>query len=745
MAKIHLKMSDDYKNQTDMQIINEALENCSDFFKYNLNNITVAIKMRNFLYVDGGQWETADKLDRGLRVKTCQTLNVTEPIVRKLISEERASDPQCIVIPMDENIPTEIIKTKSGLHESIVYESDAATVFSKCYADMVECGYGQVNVVVKPESPTSFNMVQRYEAPEDVLYSYWDATDPHPNKINGDYAGNYFFLPKKTAEMTYDVKGIQSIGLPNYWGTNLHTLLRADVLVLLRHYRKCYGTITMVKLEGGAEMPYKIYRAVEKEIKENYEKQLADYKLVVYQKKKQAEDNGHSDEQINMLLSIIPEPEMPEIPKILKKKKFTDFFIEQLILSKDKVLKREILPIKKIPQLYSGGNDKKFLGVTITQPYAANAVTPQRLINYITSEQIDNIGRSLGFRVVAHEDAIEGREDDYKRSSISNLLTYKSTDNDGIVPPKFEYVSGVDMGLMQVLQEQQENIKGVLGRYNENLGQQSNAYGYEAILARQLNGDIASGIYPDNLNNTVAESAKIQFEWMPFTYDTQRGILIKDDEGETKFITINRPNGDEDEFGNLVLENDMRKGSFTVEVHGGLSFQTQRLAGMQFLEKLMMDDDALKHDLMDIYLGLSPFPFKNEAIKRLKETGYINPEVIAAEEGKPPPKPKPNPMQELAKLKMMSEIKQLQAQEFKSKMDAIQSLVKLKTDLAQMQSDEIKAEIQLMSDTVEAYSSIIEAEAKTQNEAINSSVDLMQQILDKEIKELESQNVLSDK
>jgi hypothetical protein len=744
MAKSYLKMSDDYKNQTDAQIIREALENNSDFFKYNLNNIQVAISMRNFLYVDGGQWVSADVADRKLRAKTCETLNVTEPIIRKLISEERASDPQCIVIPMDENIPTKLIKLKTGLHESIVYESNAKMVFSKCYADMIEAGYGQINVVTRPETPTSFNMVQRYEAPEDVLYSYWDATDPHPNKINGDYAGNYFFMAKKTAMMTYDVDRIESIELPNYWGTNFYTMLRKDVIVLLRHYRRCYGTITMVKLEGGAEMPYKIYREVEKEIKLNYEKQLAEYRIVVYQKRQEMEEKGFSEEQINLALTRIPEPEMPEIPRILKKKKFTDYFIEQLILSADKVLKREILPIKSIPQLYAGGNDKKFLGITITQPYAANAVTPQRLINYITSEQIDNIGRSFGLRVIAHEDSIEGKEGEYKRPSISNLLTYKGTETDGIVPPKFEYISGVDMNLMAVLEEQQQNIKAVLGRYNENLGQESNAYGYEAILARQLNGDIGSGIYPENLSNVIAEAAKIQFEWMPFTYDTQRGILVKDSEGETKFVTINRPTGEEDEYGNLVLENDMRKGSFTIEVHGGLSFQTQRLAGMQFLKEIMQGDDTLKHDLMDIYIGLSPFPFKNEAIRRLKDTGYINPEVVAEEEGKPAPKPKPNPLEELAKLKIMGEIKQLQAQEFKSKMDAIQSLVKLKTDLAQMKNDEVKAEIQLMSDTVEAYASIIQSEAEANDKSINASVDLMQQILDKEIKELEEDNVLSN-
>lgn len=740
MAKSLLKMSDEYKNETDKQIVRRALEENSDYFKYNLNNINVAIAMRNFLYVDGGQWTSQDVADRQLRTKTCQTMNVTEPIVRKLISEERASDPQCIVVPMNENIPTKIIKTKTGIHEAIIYESKAKIVFAKCYADMLEAGYGQINLVTRPESPTSFNNVLRYEAPEDVLYSYWDCTDPHPNKINGDYAGNYFFMAKKTAQMTYDVDHVTSINLPNYWGVNFYTLLRQDVVVLLNHFRRCYGEIMMVKLDGGAEMPLKVYNDVKKEIIKQYEEDKIQYAELVASKRAEAKDRGWGVIETNIAIAAIPAPEEPQIPEIKKRKKCVDFYIEHLVLDADKVLKREILPIKKIPQLYVGGNDKKFLGVTITQPYAANAVTPQRLINYITSEQIDNIGRSFGFRVVAHEEAVEGREADYKRSSISNLLTYKSLDSGEAVEPKFQYVSGVDMNLMQVLEEQMNNVKMVLGRYNDSQGQESNAYGYEAILARQMNGDITSGIYPDNLNNAIAEAAIICFEWMPFVYDTERGVLVRTGDGKSKFVTINRPSGEEDEYGNLVLENDMRMGSFSVEVHGGLSFANQRLAGMQFLQNLMMEDDALKHDFMDLYLDLSPFPFKNEAIRRLKDTGYINPEVVAEEEGEPPPPKKPNPLEELAKLKMLSEIKQLQAQEFKSKMDAIQSIVKLKAQMEQMQSDEVKAEIQLMSDTVEAYASIIESDAKVENEAITSSAALMQQVLEKEMAKLESES-----
>lgn len=753
-----IEMSEDYKNESDDQIIKQALEDQDSWFSYYTQNIRMASFMRAFLYLDNAQWGVGELADRSLRGKVSYQNNMAAPIIRKLISEERAASPQSIVVAVDANIPTKVTKLKTKLSEQIEYESKSDLVYAHCYADMLEIGWGQIDLVAEPESPTSFHNVLRVKKPYDVVYSYWDNSAQHENKIDGDFAGCYFFMPLHKAQLKYDEKDIQSIGLPQYWGANYMANMRKDVVVLLRHYRKCYGKIKMVKLDDGAEMPEKVYKIVVKELKKQYKEQLKQYNQVVKSLEDEAKSRGLPDELTQRIVSDIPVPEKAEIPKIVKSKTCMDFYIEQLILSKNKVLDRTIIPIKVIPQFYVGGDNKLVNGVEVPQPYAANAVMPQRQINLICSEQFDNIGRSFGLRCIAHESAVEGKEPEYQRPNISNLMTYKTVDggDPASSAPQFRYISGVDPNLMGVYQQSQEDLKAVLGRYNENLGDQSNAYGYEAILNRQLNGDMASGIFPDNLNKVIAEVGKAKMEWMPFVYDTERSILVRNKDGTTEFVTINRPTGETDAAGNLILENDIRIGRYTVEVYGGLSFAAQRLAGMQFLNKMFENDEDLKHDLFDLYLDLAPFPFVNEAIKRLKQTGYINPEVVAEEEGEPPPKQKPNPVQILAKLKMVSEIETIKTNRMKSKVDVLKSVLELKKEIALAQInavkevgkaqaeaekaklDAAKEEMTLLADSVESMAEIAESESKAQVEQIDDALKLVEDMIEKEMESLSS-------
>jgi hypothetical protein len=757
-----ISVSSEHKNQTDQDIIKKSTEDGDTWYQYFNSAIKTAAIMRSFLYIDGAQWTPGEAADRQMRGKVTYQNNMTAAIIRKLISEERAAAPQGMVIPIDANVPTKVVKIKTNLMEQIAYESRSDMVFANTYADMLECGFGGCELRAVPESTTSFNKVLRIEKPDDVLYMYWDSNAKHENKIDGDFAGSYYCIGKQEAEHMYDTTDIQSVSLPPYVGPNYKAKMRKDTIILRRHYMKCYGKITMVKLSDGAEMSKKIYQSVIKEMRGQYEKNLEKYNQMVADVAAEAQKRGLSEQIAEFAISRIPEPQEPDIPTIKKTKRCMAFYIELLVLSKDKILERERLPLEFIPQFYVGGDDKQASGMQIPQPYAANAMMPQRQINLICSEQFDNIGRSYGLRAVAHEDAVKGKEPEYQRASISNLLTFKTVDGAGensqTSAPRFQYISGVDPNLMQIYQQAQQDLKTVLGRYNENLGDESNAYGYEAILNRQLNGDIASGIFPDNLNKMIAECYKLAMDWMPFIYDTERSVLIRNKEGQTEFVTINRATGEQDDSGNLVLENDMRLGKFTVEVYGGVSFAAQRLAGMQFLAKNFEQDPDLKHDLFDLYLDMAPFPFTNEAKRRLRETGYINPVVVAAEENKPPPKPKPNPVQELAKIKMVSEIESMKSKQASDKLNMLKTVLDFKKAIAGMQidadkekfkaekaaeeakADAMKEGIQVFGDTIESFADVAKADAEFQSQNIDKAMDLMQSIIDKEMKGLESIN-----
>lgn len=733
-----MRLSDKYKNETEADILKEAVDNQSCFYDEYQFNIMNGMKMRNFLYADEGQWYGTEITDRRLRSKTYDQINVIEPIVRKIIAENRSADSQAIVTPTDSNLPTEIVNLKSDLLEQIAYESCSQTVFGNVFADMIDIGFSVAEVVSEPESECSFNNVLRFKNIPEALYSYFDTFAKHPNKIDGDFCGYFFPMSKFSAELMYDDDTIQSVGYPGIMFNDYRFNSRKETIVLAKHYRRVHGTIEMIKLEDGAEMPKSAYISVKKEILQSYRRAEEAYNAKIQQTIELGKLKGMQDEQIAQAIANLDKPSQPYIPEIAKTKRCKTSYVEALILSKYKILKRDILPVKDMPLFYIGAYDKMVRGRTTCQPFAANAVAPQRLLNYVTCEQMDNIGRSFGSRVIALDEAIVGEEQQYARPSISNLLKYKRSSTGDLVRPDIVVESGVDVNLLQVQNQCMEAIKAVTGRYNDNLGEESNAYGKEAILQRQMNGDIANSLYAENLNYAIAEINKVALDWMPFVYDTERSILVRDKEGQTRFVTINRPTGDTDEIGNTVFENDIRLGSFGVQVYGGSSFMSQRMAGMQFIDRFMQQDPNLMHILGDIYIKLSPFTFKNEAINRLKASGYIDPAITAEEEGKAPPPSKPDPVQELAKLKVIEQITSMKQQAEMHKIDLIGKVVDLKEKQAQNKAEIDKSIMELIGSTAEALEKGVQAQAEAENAQIDRINDDVDRILDDELKYAQS-------
>lgn len=748
---IKLVESEDWK--TDGSAIRKIQEQQNSWYNGFAQNIIYCNYIRNFLYSQNGQWLVTELNDRRLTGRSTQQNNVISPIIRKIVSEQYENDPQPILTPRNSKIPTKLVNLNIGFVENIAYESNTKQIYSRAYHDQL-MGWGGFALVEQQESNTSANKVLRYVEPEHGIFGwYWDLGAKHPCKIDGDFAGRFEIWSKEMAELTYpDAGKIKSISPPAYAMYDLLQPLPKDKIVLGRHFVKKYGHVKMVKLEDGAEMPESIYKSVKRDITLQYEKDLEAYNEKIKEVETYGEVQGYSEEQIQKAIANLAEPQLPEMPEAVERNKFVDWIICEIVYSQDKILETKVLPIKVIPQFYVKGDSKQLNGYEVIQPYAANAVTPQRLMNYVISNVIDNIGRSFGTRVVAHEDAIRPQDmSKYMRPGIDNLLLYKTPQNFAGNPmPVFTSQSTFDPNELSAYQQCQQDIKAVLGRYQENLGEGSNAYGVDAIMQRQMNGDLSIGIYSGNLHFAISEGTKVLLEWKKYVYSQERTVVIRGKGGEISYAVINKPTGETDEAGNLMLENDMRQGEFSVEVNGGLSFAAQKYAGMKFLGEMMGQDETLKHDLIDIYIDYSPFAFKNEVNRRLKETGYVNPAVVAQEEGKEPPKAKPNPMEMLAKAKMIEEIKTFKLQNKKLELDMAKTIfdarVKLKEaeykavgKIAEEQAKAIESENDLLSHEIDSYAAIEKAYAEQQDSMAKASERMLMQMMKNEMATIEKQ------
>lgn len=700
-------------------------------------NITQAKLQRRFIYAENGQWDAITLSDRQQRNKSCLTENMLRAIQRKIVAEQMENDPQILAVPVNTKIPTEIVKTKTGLIQEISYRSDTRSVYSHIYTDMIDCGYAAGYVTVEPESPKSFNNELTIKMIPDALMAIFDPASTHPHKTDGRFSGFYESYSRDCIKNKCTDFEFQENSFPAPDGVD-YLAPDKSTIILLNFYCKRYIPVNLVKLDDGTEMKSSTYSRIKKQVEKQNENN-----------RKQAKKDKLDYQEIT-------------IPKKLKRIKSTDYVIEYYLMSQNRILERKTLPIKKMPVVYFCGDKRYVNNKEMTIPYAIDARTPQQGLNYCISEIIDGISNSFGTRVIAQRETVEQSLQTWARPGIHAIALYDPPRNISTdYRPSILSTPVIDPTLLSIYGAFQDAVKMVLGRYNDNMGEQSNAIAGVAITQRQMSGDLAVGVYPSNLNAGIGEIAKILLEWMPFVYDTERSVKIMNKSGRNEYTTINEVTGELDEYGNVIKKNDMTYGDFTVEVSGGPSFAAQRMAGMQFLAQMSAGDDKLKSLTYDLLLEMSPFPFSNELIRRLRESGYINQEVLADEAGEPMPPKEPSMMEKMAQMNMklemmeaMAKIKRMKFEEQKQKIELAGKVIELKAQLketqlesgakiaeayAQVASDKIKYQSEVITQAIESEASIVESMVEIEKDAVElqsqhlaSIGDSLQSLIDKQ-------------
>ncbi len=709
----------------DRSLLDYAKQCVNEWDTAYAENVTQAKLQRRFIYAENGQWDAITLSDRQQRNKSCLQENMLRAIQRKIVAEQMENDPQMMVVPVNSKVPSEVVKTKLGIIEEVSYRSDSKSIYSNTYQDMIDCGWAGAYVTVEPEGPRSFNNQLTLKMIPDVLMAGWDPASTHPHKTDGRFS--YFFeshsrdcIKQRYSDFRMDENSFPAPDGLDYLSPDKSTI------ILLNFFCKRYIPVSLVKLDDGTEMKASTYSRIKKQIEKQNEKN-----------KKAAKKSGEVFEEII-------------IPKKIKRIKSTDFVIEYYLMSQNMILERKTLPIKKMPLVYFSGDKRYVNNKEVVIPYAIDARTPQQGLNYCISEIIDGISSSFGTRVIAMRETVEQNLQTWARPQIHAVALYDPPQNPASdFRPSLISAPVIDPTLLNVYASFQDAIKQVLGRYNENMGEASNAISGTAIAQRQLSGDLAVGVFPNNLNAGIGELAKILLEWIPFVYDTERTVKIINRSGKNDYTTINEVTGEMDEYGNVIKKNDMSLGDFTVEVSGGPSFAAQRTAGMQFLAQMSANDDKLKSLTYDLLLEMSPFPFSNELIRRLRESGYIDQQVLADEAGEPMPPKEPSMMEKMAQMNMkiemmeaMSKLKRMKFEEQKQKIELVGKLVELKVGLKEKQLDAIskiaedKAKVE--SDKIKYQSEIVSQALESEASMVSSMVEL-----EKDAVELQSQHLES--
>ncbi len=94
-------------------------------------------------------------------------------------------------------------------------------------------------------------------------------------------------------------------------------------------------------------------------------------------------------------------------------------------------------------------------------------------------------------------------------------------------------------GLMQEIALASDDMKRTTGIYDASLGNRSNETSGVAIQQRQMEAQVGTSIYADNMVKAIHQAGKIIVDMIPKVYDTQRVVRVLGEDDQEKQVIIN--------------------------------------------------------------------------------------------------------------------------------------------------------------------------------------------------------------
>lgn len=262
----------------------------------------------------------------------------------------------------------------------------------------------------------------------------------------------------------------------------------------------------------------------------------------------------------------------------------------------------------------------------------------QRMYNLWKSLETELLLKQQQAPVQAAVGQMRNFEEDWKTPDKAMVLYYHQTDVEGNPAPAPQRLPApqIPTGIVNAARETVDDIKATMGLYNASIGQRSNETSGVAIQRRQIEGDVATFHFGDNLVRSITQVGKIIVCALQEIEDSPRVVQIIGKEDEVKTIGINGETveGQERTY-------DFTKGAWDVRVITGASFTTQRQEAAAYYADLVGKMPDLMPVIGDLVFKYQDSPGAQAISARLKklvdpklldeseQEGLVNPEVQA--------------------------------------------------------------------------------------------------------------------
>lgn len=539
--------------------------------------------LEDLQFAAGDQWDERVKREREGNLRPCLTINVLPQFIGQVVGDRRMNKVQIKVRPHRSGTKA-VADVRSGLIKSIESYSRAERAYDAACEDQVACGIGNLRVDMKYAADDVFDQDIKISHIPNPLAVIWDRMSVDPTARDAKHCFVIDSIPKEVFEQQHPKATIPSGSSTGFSDNAARTSswIEGDIIRITEFWELIEKPAKIALLQDG--------RVVDVTKPEDYAANAEFFFIDPKTGLPKVRDSKRTYARMHLITSFAILSECYEIP-----------------LTRLPIIRVEGRTIRV-------GDDRVRFGLV------RFAKDSQRLKNYWRSKAAESIALAPQAQWMADAASVEGREKEFRENARSGdpLLTHnKGTPKpDRVEPPQ------IPTALINEANMNQQDIKDTTGLHDASLGIRSNEVSGKAINARKLEGDVATVIYHDNLNQSILEVGDVTNQMIPICYDSVRTERVIGEDDKHRLMTFNDPNNPDSI--NIV------EGKYDVVLDTGPNFATQRMEALDAMMTMLQTAPDLMTVIGDKVAEHMDWPGSTEIAARLKK--IVPKEVLSEEE-----------------------------------------------------------------------------------------------------------------
>jgi hypothetical protein len=566
---------------TDADILALARKRMQEAVEFDRQNREDA--MDDMEFIAGRQWPEDIKQAREGRSQPVITINRLPQFVRQVTGDIRKLNPAIRIIPGDNKATEDTAETIGGLVRAIEYASDASSIYEGAAEQAAACGMGAFRILAEYADDDAFDQEIRIQRIPNPFAVYWDPVARDSTRQDAQFC--FVTEQMRMEDFKEAFPGFAYSDADADWQTDgMETWHSTGSVLIAEYFWKEPVSRTIGKLANG---------------------------------------------------TLVEDPKgeivkMPMEPTDLVQKRT----VQTHKVMWAKISGRDILdgptemPCKHIPIVAVMGEEMHVGEELVRTSVIRYAKDSQRLYNYWKSTHAELVALQPRAPYLVTAKQVAGLEDIWKEANTENrpYLPY-NPDEKAPGAPQRAVPPQPSTGIMQEAAAAAEDMKATTGIYDSALGQRSNETSGVAIRQRQMEADVSTSIYTDNLAKAIAQCGRILVSMIPKIYDTRRVVRIVGDDDQESAVEVNGMALDP--MQGPIPVNPLTVGKYDVRVTVGPNYSTRRQETAESMMQFIQALPAAGAVAGDLIAKAMDWPDKDKLAERLKKIlppGMIDPE-----------------------------------------------------------------------------------------------------------------------